>query len=123
MKTLVEAMVAVLPKSKKKPSKFDSECQRLKRQRGAQWFNTVSIDDSEMKNLMPPLASYQKDANFGRFLVHHAGVPYSRRSIAWTKRGAQNAIALALAQMWDWQKQCTGAAAVLPPEILTAAAQ
>lgn len=68
--------------------------------------------------LKPEEATCYPDNRNGRSLLHHHGLPGSRLSVSWTKRGMVATMQACLRIMWGWEKQLYNRDCPSPGELL-----
>lgn len=116
---LMRSLEPTLKKSAKpKCSNAAKHVQQAKKKSGHRWWANIEGDPSFITDFMPDSGVVVVDNQDGRFMLHHAGIPGSRRSISWTTRGMELACRDCLRQLWSWEVSLTGGECPLPPEML-----
>ena len=89
-----------------------------KKKHGERWHSKVTIDSAMLDALKPDSAVVYKDSSEGRFLLHHKGIPGTRRSVSWTQRGEEEAIRESLNTLWSWECSFSGDDCPIDPEYI-----
>ena len=117
IKNVIKALVNTKPEFFKKGKPDSVAVKVASAAKKKTWFNSITPDANMIKDFKPADTTFWLDLIGGRFVVHHFGLPGSRKHISWTRRGVPEACKLALGQMWAWEAAFSGEPCPLLPEM------
>lgn len=119
MQRVVESLGPRLKKAvKRKACAVTSAIALREKKHGVRWWCELTGTADDICMLKPEEATCFPDNRNCRFLLHHHGLPGSRLSVSWTKRGMIAAMQACLRIMWGWEKQLYNRDCPLSGELL-----